>query len=156
MGTEKLYYLGVKAFIQNKAGAVLLLKVNTSTFKNHKDGDYWDIPGGRVMGGEDVLETLHREVKEETGIHTITTPKSLGFVLSTIEIPLRGGDDSVGLILSLYSCMCDKSVTVTLSSEHTGFAWVTLDEALERLMYKYPKDLLDLARPLRSMYEDPQ
>lgn len=108
------------------------------------------------MGGEDVLETLRREVKEETGIHAITTPKSLGFVLSTIEIPLRSGDDSAGLILSLYCCTCDETVTVTLSSEHTGFAWVTLDEALERLMYKYPKALLDLSAPLKSMHEDPK
>lgn len=156
MGAEKLYHLGVKAFIQNKTGAVLILKVNTSTFKNHKDGDYWDIPGGRVMEGEDVLETLHREVKEETGIHIIKTPKSLGFVLSAIEIPLKCGVDSAGLILSLYSCTCDEAVAVTLSREHTGFAWVALDEALEHLMYKYPKDLLGLAHPLRFMHEDPQ
>jgi len=148
--SEKLYYLGVKAFIQNKAGDVLLLKVDTSSFKNHNGLDYWDIPGGRVMVGENALETLQREVEEETGIHTLTNMQSLGFVLSTIEIPMKG-DGSAGLILSLYSCVGDDAVEIKLSNEHTDFAWVAFDEALERLMHKYPKELLNLTQSLKPV-----
>ena len=67
---EKIYHLGIKAFIRNRKGEVLLLQVNQEKFKNPTPGGYWDIPGGRVLNGHTIEETLQREIEEETGIRT--------------------------------------------------------------------------------------
>jgi 8-oxo-dGTP diphosphatase len=47
-------------FSQNK---ILLIKRDTVPFKG-----YWALPGGRVELGENVEQTIIREVKEETGL----------------------------------------------------------------------------------------
>ncbi len=51
--------LAVCAFVRNKAGQILLVK-------HFRRG--WDIPGGFVKPGEDLLVSLQREVAEETRV----------------------------------------------------------------------------------------
>ena len=48
----------VKALIMRNEEVLILVKPN---------GDL-DLPGGRVEEGEGILETLHREISEETGL----------------------------------------------------------------------------------------
>jgi len=54
---EDCFHLGVKVLLYDSEGRVLLLK----------KGPYWDLPGGRLQKGETLMETLQREVEEETG-----------------------------------------------------------------------------------------
>jgi 8-oxo-dGTP pyrophosphatase MutT (NUDIX family) len=61
---EDNFHLGIKALIRNSKGEYLLLKTN----KARIDKEYYDIPGGRIKRGEDIINTLKREVFEETGI----------------------------------------------------------------------------------------
>jgi len=50
------------AIITFPPGKILLIKRATVPFKG-----YWALPGGRVDPGETVVQTVVREVKEETG-----------------------------------------------------------------------------------------
>ena len=54
---------GTEAVIVDKDGRVLL---GRRAFEPH--AERWDLPGGFIHEGEDPLEALHREVREETGL----------------------------------------------------------------------------------------
>ncbi len=49
------------AWIENQFGHVLLLK-------QKQGGKLWTLPGGKVRKTESLLDALHREVMEETGL----------------------------------------------------------------------------------------
>jgi len=134
---EKIYHLGIKALIRNEEGKILLLKVNQAKFKNPHPEDFWDIPGGRVLNGHTIEETLTREVEEETGITSLVAVNHLDTVLSNIEIPLENGEYA-GLLLSIYDCWIEGSVDIHLSEEHTEYDWFSPAQAAILLSYKYP------------------
>src|SRR5690606_4909053 len=85
--SEDSFHLGIKALIRNDEGSVLLLRVNPAKL-NGEHRDYWDLPGGRVQKGDDVIDTLKREVAEETGITDLKSTKEVGMVLANIRIPV--------------------------------------------------------------------
>lgn len=134
---EKIYHLGIKALIRNPSGEVLLLKVNQEKFKNPKPRSYWDIPGGRVLNGHTIEETLRREVEEETGLTALESFEPIDTVVSNIEIPLEG-EQKAGLVLSIYNCLLKDEEKIRLSEEHTEFSWFSTKEAGQLLSYKYP------------------
>ncbi len=51
----------VGALIVGPTGRLLLIRT-------HKWGDRWGVPGGKVDWGESLLQAVHREVHEETGL----------------------------------------------------------------------------------------
>jgi 8-oxo-dGTP pyrophosphatase MutT (NUDIX family) len=126
---EKIYHLGIKALIQDSSGKILLLKVNQKKFTNPTVEDYWDIPGGRVLEGHTLEDTLHREVEEETRITNLDFFSHLDTIISNIEIPLKDGEKA-GLILSIYTCIVSGSPYIQLSEENTDYAWFFLKKPL--------------------------
>lgn len=118
----------------------LLLKVNPASLKGSQT-DYWDLPGGRVQKGDDVPDTLRREVEEEIGVTSISNVTQVGMVLSNIRIPI--GDESVGLILGFFACSIPESNDIILSSEHIDFGWFSAVEAARMLAIKYPQDFCE-------------
>ncbi|MEU9041257.1 MULTISPECIES: NUDIX domain-containing protein [unclassified Kitasatospora] len=54
----------VVAAVINDAGRTLLLRRKPDDFM----GGMWEIPSGKVEAGERILEALHRETTEETGL----------------------------------------------------------------------------------------
>lgn len=135
--TEDSFHLGIKALVRSNKGEILLLEVNPAKLHGDKKS-YWDLPGGRVQKDHTVLDTLRREVEEETGVKEIHDTRQIGMVLSNIRIPV--GDDSVGLILSIYACNVPTDSTITISDEHIGYDWFSPKQAAELLMVKYPTD----------------
>jgi 8-oxo-dGTP pyrophosphatase MutT (NUDIX family) len=118
--TPKIFNIGVKGVITDpvrKQALVLLAQRN--------DGSkYWDIPGGRIDGIETPEITLIRELKEEI----VNFPESaeIGQLLSAYRLSreLEGG---LGLMLLFYQVSVELD-EIELSSEHTSYRWVALDD----------------------------
>src|SRR3990170_5743216 len=58
------------AIIEFPPEKILLIKRRTVPFKG-----YWALPGGRAEQGEEVEQTIIREVKEETGLDVVMVRK---------------------------------------------------------------------------------
>lgn len=146
MSSEDVFHLGIKALIRNRGGNVLLMQVNPAKLHGERR-DYWDLPGGRVQGGDSIEDTLKREVLEETGIADISDIQPVNMVLSNIRIPIEGSE-TVGLILSVYSCIVPNDTSITLSDEHLTSAWFPPLKAAELLRVKYPENFCKVVAAL--------
>lgn len=140
--TEQLFHVGVKAFVLNKEGKVLLMEEDGSTHRNPQP-NYWDLPGGRIDENEIALDALAREIKEELGVTEIGKPEFATAVVSNHRIPL-GNETEVGLILMVYKVALKEGTKITLSNEHVGYEWTPISLAKQRLLNKYPKEFTDV------------
>lgn len=98
----------------------LLLKIaDAESFFVQKYGA-WDFPGGRVDVSEDLDGALFRELGEEIGFDDIAEVGQLGCVLVEYRNKRVA---TLGYVAPVSS-----SRTITLSSEHSEFRWVTAEE----------------------------
>ena len=115
MKEDAQFYVGQKAFIR-KGDEVLVL------------GDLkerLDYPGGKIQEGEtDIIESLKREVREETGLE-INVGKP--FVTWTIIFPPQHRLEGKRLYLVGYSCEY-VSGEVRLSNEHSTYQWISKEK----------------------------
>lgn len=132
MASEKLFYVGIKGLIENSQGKLLLLQASARNHVKNTE-NYWDIPGGRIEEGQSVLETLQREIQEETGITKIKNPKFFTAVISNHEIPFD--NKFAGLVLMIYKVKISENSKINLSPEHITYEWVDKKEAAKRLRY---------------------
>lgn len=107
-----------KAVIINKEGKILALRRTSTALSNP---DKWDLPGGDLDFGEDVLCGIIREIKEETGLEI--KKLKLFNVESHID---KKGEFWVTIAYKAKT----KNNNLKLSSEHNDFKWVTKKEFL--------------------------
>lgn len=141
MANEKKFHVGVKGMVEDETGRILLMREDV---RKHSmpTTEYWDFPGGRMNEDETVLQTLYREIEEETGITEVKDPKFLTAVISNHEIKLKNSE-IVGLVLMVYEVRVNPEAKIQLSHEHLGYEWVSRAEAKKRLAHKYPKEFTD-------------
>jgi 8-oxo-dGTP pyrophosphatase MutT (NUDIX family) len=106
--------------------------------KKRGSGGHWDYPKGHVEKGEEIEDTVRREVREETGLENI--------------VLVKGFSESISYIFTTESGKVKKEVVfllaesherqVCISSEHTECTWLPYQEALEKLTFNNAKDLL--------------
>jgi dihydroneopterin triphosphate diphosphatase len=92
-------------------------------------GAYWHGIAGGVEEGESPEEAAARELWEETGLEAVPTPLPTSFVYSEITV---------------HTFLIDvpRGWEPELNEEHDEYAWLPRDEAVERLYWPEPKELL--------------
>ncbi|MCX6767742.1 MAG: NUDIX domain-containing protein [Candidatus Micrarchaeota archaeon] len=142
----------------------------------HYASGHWDFVKGGVEAGEQDIDTLRRECREETGITDIAVVP--GF-MESIHYFFReaaegvakegeagaagaaaGGEKELKELVgkdAVFHLAETKTKEVELSFEHKGFAWLQFSEALERLTYRNAKQVLEKADAfLNGLPKEPQ
>lgn len=114
-----MFIICSSGFILNSKNEFLMLQ--RSPNDNFLPG-YWELPGGRIDNGEDLVSGLQREIKEESGLEVsvINPLKAVSYYLDP-ENPR----ESYGIF---YLCNLKKeNQKVSLSEEHSDYKWVSFD-----------------------------
>ena len=109
--------LVTKCFILNINGELLILKRSNKAII--RPGD-WDLPGGMVEDKENPNEAITREILEETGI----TSRSSKLVFVSTE-------QSPAYILTFFYVTHVENDIVKISTEHTDYQWISVNEFLK-------------------------
>jgi len=128
---------GAVIFRKEKGKIYYLLLNYPSTTRGAKK-DYWDLPKGHVEKGEKELDTVKREVEEETGL------KDLKFVedfKEWIKYFFRHEGKTIFKIVTFYSAETENE-EIKISGEHIGYEWLPYEEAIKQLTFKNAKEIL--------------
>ncbi|MEK7169935.1 MAG: NUDIX hydrolase, partial [Patescibacteria group bacterium] len=114
-------YISTKTVVIREDGKILALRRSRTCSRRPLS---WDLPGGDVEFGEDLVASAIREVKEEAGIvvSDITLFDAIGFVAK---------DGGYWVTLG-YKARVAQKAEVTISWEHDQFEWITKGESLTR------------------------
>lgn len=133
--SETILQVGVKALLRNAEGKYLLLRRSLETYPEVKNR--WDIVGGRIEAGTPLLDNLHREIKEETGLLLRGEP-----VLVAAQDILRVPGKHV--VRLTFIAQADGELSLD-GKEHDSFAWLTAPElAAQEGLDEYLKEILYL------------
>ncbi len=124
---------------EKSAGAVLFYMNKTIEYLLlHYEAGHWDFPKGAIEAGESEVDTVKREVWEETGIKDIEIIP--GF-RKTIHYFYRKSRHLVRKTVVFYLARAPTQ-EVTLSYEHVGYVWLNYENAMRRLTFKTARDTL--------------
>ncbi len=113
-----------RSFVRREEdGQLLLIRRSPDDVSN---AGLWEAPGGKVEIGQDLVEALEIEVRQETGyLIQVTHP------LCTVESRMIPSGKYRGhLYLALFSVSRIVGGTFALSHEHSEHAWVTYKQML--------------------------
>ena len=125
---------------ERSAGAVVYrtTEVGRRVFVLLLNAGRWDFPKGNREEGETEVQTVVREVGEETGLKRITIVAGFRKV---IEYFYRRDKQNIHKQVVYLLARTDDG-DVKISHEHQGFGWFTYSEALMRASYDNSKKLL--------------
>lgn len=112
-----------KCIIVNKDQHILALK---RIINDHSRGGCWDLPGGGYEQGEEVIEAIKREVKEEAGLEV----NDLTPVYFTNRLGIKVGFFQGDIVFATTYVCRNWTGEVQLSDEHVEYKWITPQEFL--------------------------
>ena len=131
---------------ERSAGCVLFRDTGTQRYYLllHYTTGHWDFPKGNIEEGERDVDTVVREVEEETGIADI---EFIPGFMEVIKYFYRRSGQLVDKQVVFYLA-CTHTDRVTISHEHIGFTWLAYEDALAKLTYENSRRLFTKARTL--------
>jgi 8-oxo-dGTP pyrophosphatase MutT (NUDIX family) len=135
--------------VEKSAGAVIFRRKNNKIYylllhypsSAKAPRDYWDFPKGHIEKGEEIEETVRREVEEETGLKDI---KFVEGFKEWIKYFFKFKGKNIFKIVTFFLAET-KTKDVKISSEHIGYEWLPYEKALERLTFNNAKEILKKA-----------
>jgi bis(5'-nucleosidyl)-tetraphosphatase len=134
---------------EKSAGAVIFRKKGRTVYYlllHYPSGvkaekEYWDLPKGHIEKGEKEIDTVRREVEEETGLRNLQFVE--GFK-EWIKYFFNFQGEKIFKIVTFYLARVETE-EVRISSEHIGFKWLSFEEAGDQLTFKNAKGILKKA-----------
>jgi 8-oxo-dGTP pyrophosphatase MutT (NUDIX family) len=127
---KHLYSAGIVTYIiENSEILYLLLQYGAG---------HWDFPKGKIEKEETKQEAAQRELMEETGLTAKIDPN----FEETFEYIFTDYDKKLSKKTVYYFVGEAQNKKVTLSHEHTDYAWLPYEKAIEQLTYENAKELL--------------
>jgi 8-oxo-dGTP pyrophosphatase MutT (NUDIX family) len=127
---------GAVIFRDTSEGIVFLLL--------HYPSGHWDFVKGKMEKGENPLDTVIREAKEETGISDLNFVD--GFE-ENIEYDFQFEGELIHKKVVFYLAKTNTE-KITISHEHLDFVWLDYKSALEKTTYQNAKSALSKANQL--------
>lgn len=127
--------VGVKVLLKNKENKYLLLRRSLEKYPDIKGR--WDIVGGRIDAGTPLLDNLHREIEEETGLRMTEFPRLIA-AQDILHQPERH------VVRLTYLSQADGEVTLD-RVENDQFQWLSWNELMQ---------LQDMSIYLKALFED--
>lgn len=129
---------GALVFYKNQDIEYLLLHYPSGAKTSR---EYWDLPKGHIEKGEKEIDTVKREVREETGLEDI---ELIGNFKEHIKYFFRSEGQTIFKTVTFYLAKA-QTKDVKISFEHIGYVWLLYEEALERLTFDNAKEILKKA-----------
>ena len=107
----------------------------------HYEAGHWGFVKGQLEKDESEEDTARRELEEETGI---ADAQFIGDFREEISYFYRRAGQTIYKQV-VYFLVQVRSSIVKLSYEHAGYAWLSYQQALERLTFKNAKNVLKKA-----------
>lgn len=109
-------FVATKAFI-NYRGRILILR-ESNKYQDGTNASKYDVVGGRIKPGQNFLESLLREVEEETKLKVkVGNP----FYVGEWRPIVKG--EQWQIVGTFFECLVD-SDKVELSEDHDGYKWI--------------------------------
>ena len=121
----------------------LLLKRAKTKIYEH----LWQGVAGKIEAGEAAWEAAIRELKEETGFEPVRI-----FVADHVSKFYEAHGDWVNMV-PVFGIEVSKE-EVVLSDEHSDYKWVTLNEALDLLVWMGQKKAIKIVHDMISSNDD--
>ncbi len=110
----------------------------------HYPSGHWDFVKGKMEKGENPLDTVIREVKEETGISDLNFVE--GFE-ENIEYDFQFEGELIHKKVVFYLAKTNTE-KIIISHEHLDFAWLDYKSSFEKTTYQNAKSVLSKANQL--------
>ena len=135
---------------ERSAGAVVFRKDKEIMYLLlHYEAKHWDFPKGNVEKGETDIETVKREIEEETGIKDVRiAPK----FKEKMQYYFKFKDELINKTVVFYLARTETE-HIKLSFEHIDSKWLAYDDAMDKLTFKNAKEILKKANKFIKLHK---